>query len=118
MQIGQQASISLDALPETELAGEVTSIASKANLVTGVISYQMRIDIDPTDAPLRVGISATASIITAIAEDALVVQNRLIEIDRENDRAYVEVVQDTEFPCVSISDRGCATSSRVRSWRD
>ena len=54
----------------------------------------MRIDIDPTDASLRVGMSATASIITAISEDALVVQNRLIQIDRENDRAYVEVVQD------------------------
>ena len=94
VQIGQQANMSLDALPETELAGQVTSIASKANLVTGVISYQLRIDIDTTAAPLRVGMSATASIITAIAEDALVVQNRLIQIDRENEKAYVERVED------------------------
>ena len=94
VQTGQQASISLDALPDKELAGQVTSIASKANLETGVISYRLRIDIDPIDAPLRVGMSATASIITAMAEGALVVQNRLVQIDRENDKAYVERVED------------------------
>jgi HlyD family secretion protein len=94
LDIGQQASVSLDALPGAEITGRVASIAPTANLTTGVISYQVRIDLDPTDARLRSGMSATASIITARAEDAIVVPNRLIQLDRENDKAFVERVED------------------------
>lgn len=87
---GQEAVISLDALPDVELDGHVASVSPTANLETGVISYRMRIDIDSTDAALRAGMSATASIITAQVADALVVPNRLIEIDRQAGTAYVE----------------------------
>jgi HlyD family secretion protein len=94
LDIGQEASIRLDALPDVEIGGRVTSIAPTANLTTGVISYRVRIDIDQTDAPLRAGMSATANIVTASAEGVLVVLNRLIQLDRENDKAYVERVED------------------------
>jgi len=59
-----------------------------------VISYRLRIDLEPTNAPLRSGMSAMASIITARADNVLVVPNRLIQIDRQNDRAYVERVEE------------------------
>ena len=94
VEVGQQASISLDALPEAKIAGRVASIAPTANLETGVISYRLRIDLEPTNAPLRSGMSAMASIITARADNVLVVPNRLIQIDRQNDRAYVERVEE------------------------
>ena len=91
--VGQQASISLDALPDVELTGSVRTIAPTASLETGVISYRVRMDIDPTDASLRTGMSATASIITARADNVLLVPNRLIQIDRQNDKAFVERVE-------------------------
>jgi len=87
---GQIVSINLDALTDIELSGQVASIAPTASLETGVISYRMRIDIDPSDAPLRAGMSATTSIVTAQSDDALVVPNRLVQIDREAGKAYVE----------------------------
>lgn len=91
---GQPASISLDALPGIELTGRVRRIAPTASLETGVISYRVRLDIDPTAAPLRTGMSATASIITARADNVLLVPNRLIQIDRQNGKAFVERVED------------------------
>ena len=94
LRVGQQANISLDALPDVQLTGRVVAIAPTASVETGVISYRVRIDIDPTEAPLRAGMSATANIITARAENVLVVPNRLIQIDRQNDKAYVERVED------------------------
>jgi HlyD family secretion protein len=94
LDVGQEATVSLDALPDAEISGRVTSIAPTANLATGVISYQVRIDLDPTAARLRAGMSATASIITARADGALIVPNRLIQVDRANDRAFVERVED------------------------
>jgi len=91
--VGQEATISLDALPNVQLRGRIVSIAPTASPEMGVISYRVRIEIDPTDAPLRVGMSATAHIITARAENVLLVPNRLIQIDRESDKAYVERVE-------------------------
>jgi HlyD family secretion protein len=88
--VGQEASITLDALADLELAGHVSSIAPTASLETGVISYRLRIDIDPSDAPLRSGMSATARIIAAQATDVLVLPNRLIRLDRSNGKAYVD----------------------------
>lgn len=93
VEVGQRANISLDALPNVQLGGRVVAIAPTATMETGVISYRVRIDIDPSDAPLRAGMSATARIITARAENVLMVPNRFIQIDRENDKAYVERVE-------------------------
>jgi len=88
--VGQEATISLDALSDLELSGHVASIAPTASLQTGVISYGLRIDIDPSDAPLRSGMSATARIIAAQATDVLILPNRLIRLDRSEGKAYVD----------------------------
>lgn len=93
--VGQSVRISVDALPETDLTGRVTEVAPTASDVGGVIAYAVTIVPDPTDAPLRAGMSATAIITTAQVEDVLLVPNRFIQLDRAEGRAYVyKVVND------------------------
>ncbi len=87
--LGQPVRIRVDALPDTELTGQVTEIAPAAADVGGVIAYEVTIVPDDIDAPLRSGMSATATITTANVENVLLVPNRFIQVDRENDRAYV-----------------------------
>ncbi len=87
--LGQPVRIRVDALPDTELVGQVAGIAPTAADVGGVIAYEVTIVPDEADAPLRSGMSATAIITTANVEDVLLVPNRFIQVDRENDRAYV-----------------------------
>ncbi len=86
-QPGQPVTIEIDALPDTPLAGQVQSISPAAlNTPTGGVSYKVRIDIDPTDAPLRTGMSATATILGSTRDNVLLVPNRAVQIERETGR--------------------------------
>jgi len=87
--VGQPVRLTVDALPDAEIAGTVTKISPTAANVNGVIAYEVTVVPDATDAPLRAGMSATASITTANVDDALLLSNRFIQIDRDTGRAYV-----------------------------
>ncbi len=94
IQEGQTVEISLDALPNEKLQGHIQRIAPEAQISGGVVSYDVTIVIEPTDAPLRAGMTATANIVTTELKDVLIVPNRVIRIDRENNKMYVEKVID------------------------
>lgn len=87
--VGQSARLSVDALPDHDLTGRVTEIAPVANNVSGVIAYEVTIVPDATAAPLRAGMSATAIITTAQVDNVVLLPNRYIQLDRENNRAFV-----------------------------
>jgi HlyD family secretion protein len=89
VQVGQPVGIRVDALPDQELTGKITEIAPVASNVNGVIAYQVTIVPDPSDAPLRSGMSATASITTANVDEALLAPNRFIQLDRDTGKAFV-----------------------------
>ncbi len=91
---GQEVLITLDALPDEEIAGHVEAIAPTATVDGGVVSYVVTVAIEPTDAPLRAGMSANTTITTARNENALVVPNRYIQVDRENGKMYVERLEE------------------------
>ena len=87
--VGQLARLSVDALPDRDLTGRVTQISPVANDVAGVIAYEVTVVPDPSDAPLRAGMSATAIITTAQVENVILLPNRYIQLDRETDQAFV-----------------------------
>ncbi|MFQ5945860.1 MAG: efflux RND transporter periplasmic adaptor subunit [Anaerolineae bacterium] len=86
----QRVEITLEALPEMLLSGLVEFIAPRSSDAGGIITYRVRISLDPTDAPLRAGMTATAQLITGQKPDVLVVPNRAVQIDRETGRTFVE----------------------------
>jgi len=94
--VGQEVLINLDALPDKEIAGYVEAIAPTASADSdgGVVSYVVTVAIEPTDAPLRAGMSANTTITTARNENALIVPNRYIQIDRESGKMYVERLEE------------------------
>lgn len=89
VQVGQSARLSVDALPDIELTGRVTKISPTASNIGGVIAYEITVAPDPTDAPLRAGMSATAIITTAQVDNVVLLGNRFIQIDRQSRRAFV-----------------------------
>ncbi|HOU11605.1 MAG TPA: efflux RND transporter periplasmic adaptor subunit [Anaerolineae bacterium] len=80
--LGQEALVTLDAFDDVELTGAITAIAPKANTQAGVVLYPVTITLDPTDVPIRAGMTADVEIVTDSAADVLIVPLKAI---RSND---------------------------------
>ncbi len=75
---GQEAVVTLDALPGTEVAGTVTYISQAAKIEAGVVLYETTIRLqDPPDA-VRDGMSATADLVLQKREEVLVVPSQAV----------------------------------------
>ena len=97
VETGQQAIISIDALPSLQLEGTVTSIAAVPTVEAGVVLYNARISFDvPEGAGLKVGMSATADAISTERSDVLLVPDRAISYSEGGPVVYVMVDEQIE----------------------
>jgi multidrug efflux pump subunit AcrA (membrane-fusion protein) len=78
VEIGQKASITLDALPDREYTGTVTYISKVGTIEAGVVSYETTITIDEPGPELKDAMSATAEIVVEAHEDVLMVPRQAI----------------------------------------
>ncbi|MEO0561929.1 MAG: efflux RND transporter periplasmic adaptor subunit [Chloroflexota bacterium] len=96
VQLGQEVSLRLDALGETQLTGAITRLSVLPDANNTVVVYRARVTLDPTEAPIRVGMSTTATITTSELEDVLVVPNRFIRPDPDDANAFFVTIQSGE----------------------
>jgi multidrug efflux pump subunit AcrA (membrane-fusion protein) len=82
VQVGQQAQVTLDALSGITLTGTVANIDPSGTVSNGVVNYSVRVDLDPTDAPLKLDMTANASLIGEKAENVLAVPTTAIRSGR------------------------------------
>ncbi len=82
VKVGQKANITVDALPQEELYGTVTFISPFGTETTGVVNYAVKINLDPTEADLKGGLTATADIIVDKKENVLLIPNGAIKGSR------------------------------------
>jgi len=113
----QPVSLTLDALPGTTLAGTITRIGltpsqganGLLNQTVGVTSYDVEVTIASSPAPIRVGMTASATITVQDRVDVLRVPNLYIRLDQRSNTAYVNRVKAdgtlTEIP-VTLGLRG------------
>ena len=91
VQVGQEAYLYLDALPDIELLAQVEEIALSPTPSQGVVTYRVRIRVtDLGDVDVRPGMTANVGIITRRASDVLIVPRRAVRI--EDGQVYVERV--------------------------
>jgi len=90
VRLGQEAVITLDALPEKEVKGRVTFISPASTIQTGVVFYKTTIVLENPDAELKDGMSASAEIILEQHDNVLLIPNRAIQGSLEN--PWVEVL--------------------------
>ncbi len=89
--VGQGVSLTVDALPGVPLSGKVDRLAPTAVGASGLVNYAVRLVLDPTEAALRAGMSATAAITVAEARDVALVPNWAIRRDRRTGQAYASL---------------------------
>ncbi|MCL4516471.1 MAG: efflux RND transporter periplasmic adaptor subunit [Firmicutes bacterium] len=87
--VGQQALVSLDALPGKFFPGKVVQIAEDATVQDNIVTYQVTVELDNARKFLKSGMTADVRILVAKKDDALLVPVEAIQ-DQGN-RAFVKV---------------------------
>jgi HlyD family secretion protein len=70
---GEPATITVDAIPDKTFTGKVQFISPFGALSSSVVKFTTFIAVDPTDAPLKGGLTATATITAANEKNVLLV---------------------------------------------
>ncbi|MEK3752226.1 efflux RND transporter periplasmic adaptor subunit [Paenibacillus sp. FSL E2-8871] len=105
VKIGMPATISLDALPDTEFKGSVTKIAKEGTVSNGVSLFDVTVGLTTSEGAL-VGMSAEVSVTTAEKKDVLTVP---IEAVQERNGKYT-----VSLPLTAVS-AGSTDSSKASS---
>jgi multidrug efflux pump subunit AcrA (membrane-fusion protein) len=71
--VGQGAIVTMDAFDDVELIGTITHIAPTAAAESGVVLYEVTVELEPTEIPVRVGMTADVEVVTSSAADALMI---------------------------------------------
>lgn len=103
VQVGQSATVSLEAWPERELEGRVASIAPKAQISGGIVTFRVLLDLEPADLPILTGMTANAQLVTAQRRDVLLVRNRAITVDRQAGTYYVDRLEGDDTVQVEVT---------------
>jgi HlyD family secretion protein len=96
--LGDSASVHIDAFPNRVFVGRVTEIGNSAinppsEQAAGqqaAIDFEVVITLDPTDAPLRPDLSATADIVVETRKDAVSVPIIAMTVRQESDSASAD----------------------------
>jgi HlyD family secretion protein len=77
---GQRAIVTLDALPDLELEATVVSISPLATIQSGVVNYEVTLELSPDDeVTLLEGMTVLAEIITSEQTNVLLVPSRAVQ---------------------------------------
>lgn len=92
---GQPALISFDALPGIVVKGQVSRLSAiPQTSATGVVSYEMIVNLEDIPPNLLPGFTATISVIINSIESALLVPNWAVRFNRETGQAFINVLSE------------------------
>jgi HlyD family secretion protein len=100
VQPGQLARLQLDAYPAEQQLGRVAEIEMLGANTQGIVTYNVRIDLEPSELVLRPMMTATVDIVAEEKADVVRVPNRAIRRDARG--RYVQVVQNNQLVRVDV----------------
>jgi len=102
LEVGQRVRLTFDALPSAVVAGTVKYIAEAAALDEGVVTYDVRIDLASTDAPIRADMTTSATVIVEEISDTLKIPTWAVQIERDTGQYYVQRRTDDGIERVDV----------------
>lgn len=90
VKIGQKATITLDAISDLTISGEVVEVDVIGTVSQGVVTYGIKVAFDTQDDRIKPGMSLSASIIIDVKQDVLLVPNSAVKW--QGDATYVEIM--------------------------
>jgi HlyD family secretion protein len=85
----QDAQVTFDAVSSLTISGHVIAVASAATLASGVVNYYVTISLNQTNAALKQGMTANATVTVSKATNAITVPN--LAVTHTGGQAYVMV---------------------------
>jgi len=110
--IGQKATLTFDALPDLTMTGKVAEIDTIGTVTQGVVTYNIKIAIDTDDSRIKPGMSVSASIITGVKNDVLLVPNSAVK--SSGNSSYVQVFDASANYSAASSAQGVVSSVSPR----
>ena len=71
LRVGQAATVTVDALPATELAAQVIAIDGTATSSSGVVTYNVTFALDRSEAGLKPGMTANVDVVVGEADNVV-----------------------------------------------
>lgn len=90
--IGQKVMLKFDALDSLEVSGRVEKIDALGTVTQGVVSYTVVAGFDTLDPRIKPDMSVSASIITDVKQNVVVVPSSAVK--SEGEEYYVEILKD------------------------
>lgn len=103
--VGQAASITLETWPDQIIPSQISRIAPSgiADTANELIIYNVYLTLEQTELPVRMGMTANATLVTAERKGVLLVPNRAIQVDRLKGIYTVELVQGDVTQTVEVT---------------
>jgi multidrug efflux pump subunit AcrA (membrane-fusion protein) len=116
----QDAEVLFDAVEDLQITGTVDEVAEDGVIESGVVTYSVWVTLDGSDERLKSGMSASATIVTQIERDVLLVANSAVKTGADGG-TYVQVLAagaagPTDVPVVTGA--ASATQTVIESGLD
>ncbi len=100
--IGQEVTISFDAIPLKEYTGSITNISNVGTISDSSVSYALTVRMDDVDERVKAGMMADVAIVTQEVEDALYVPSTAITMTADGNRVINKENDDGTFSEVAV----------------
>lgn len=92
--IGQEATVTLDAIEDKSFTGTVSSVASSSsNSSSGVAKYTIKLTI-PKDESMKIGMNASVNIVTSESKDVLLIPVSALQERGDESYVYTKIDED------------------------
>ena len=111
VQVGQKVMMTFSAVDGLTVSGKVDAIDSLGTVTQGVVTYNAKISLDALDPRLKPGMSVSASIITGVKQDVIIVPGSAIK--KQGNVDYVLVLNSGTTPVQTAVTVGAANNTET-----
>lgn len=102
VQVGSQVTAESDALPGVEFTGEVVSINPVGEVVSGLVKYAVRVDIDKPEGDTFLPLGSTMNLVIQIGGETSTLAVPITAIQNDSQGEFVWVVRGDETVHVDV----------------
>ena len=114
VKVGEAANLTLDAVPNKTYNGVVTKVGPVGTVVSGVVNFEVTVELLNPDTSVKTGMTSAVNIITNQIDNILLVPNRAIRTT--NGRSQIYLLQNSvAVPVNIVVGATNDTQSEIRS---